>query len=226
MAKKKVSRKELLKTPDEFMTLSARAVEFATRHQRHLQYVGIGICIVIVLYLAWNTYMRYVNKKGLAAYNEAHYALIESMRGEIKPGVFQRSGQQFYAVVDEHALSRAAKLALPQVAYAKFAEKNYDQAIELYEQFLEKVSGKKDYESLTHLALAACYEAKGDLKSAAESLTRITDRAEDPFREVAMISLARIHRLENRPHKEKEILKAFIQAYPASPYTPLAKAKM
>ena len=67
MAKKKVTRKELLKESDEFLTFSSRAIVFAREHSRHFQYVGIGIVVIILLYLGINTYLNYINKKGQAA---------------------------------------------------------------------------------------------------------------------------------------------------------------
>jgi len=75
MAAKKVSRKELLKSPDEFMTFSSRAIAFFRDHSTQFSYVGVGILVLIVIYMGINTYMKYVNKKGQTAYNEAYYAL-------------------------------------------------------------------------------------------------------------------------------------------------------
>jgi outer membrane protein assembly factor BamD (BamD/ComL family) len=138
----------------------------------------------------------------------------------------QKPGELFSKVIHEHGLSKAAKLALPQVAYAKFVEKKYDEAIGLYTEFLNKVAGNTDYESLTHLALAACYEAKGDFKSAETSLSGITKNPKDPFREVALMSLARVDRLQNLQDKEKEILETLLRAYPDSPYVPMVKARL
>ena len=48
MAKKKVSRKEMLKGPDEFISLSAKTIMFAKEHTHQLTYVGIAIAAAIV----------------------------------------------------------------------------------------------------------------------------------------------------------------------------------
>ena len=49
MAKKKVTRKELLDPSDEFMSISARAIIFVREHSRHFYYVGIGIVVIILI---------------------------------------------------------------------------------------------------------------------------------------------------------------------------------
>jgi tetratricopeptide (TPR) repeat protein len=226
MAKKKPSRKALLKEPDEFLTFSTRAVNFVNEHLREIQYIGIAIGIVVIAYLAGYAYLRSVNKNGQHAYNIAYYTFTENLKEGLTPEKLRESEILFKKVVDEYGLSKAARLALPNVAYAKFVEKNYDEAIDIYGKFLEKVSGNERYESLAHLAIAGCYEAKGDLQGAVDSLSPLVERPDDPFRELAMFNLARLYRLSNRHEKEKEILNKFVKEYGSSPFLPMAKARL
>ena len=226
MAKKKYSRKELLKDTDEFVSLSSRALTFLTTHTRQLQTIGIAIGILIVLYMAVNTYFRYVNKKGHDAYNTAFLLAAKNLNPEAKPEDLKKVESLFTKVIDDHGLSKASRLALPQVAYTKFTEKQYDDAIAFYKKFLKKVSGDAAYESLANLALAACYEAKGDLKTAMTYLNPVVKAPEHPFKETAMLSLARLYRLDNNPEKAKEILEDFVENYTDSPFLSLAKAQL
>ena len=224
MAKKKITRKELLKETDEFLSFSSKAISFFTTHQRELQYAGMGIAVIIIAYAAIHMYLGHVNKKGQEAYNTAYYSLSES----IKPGASHedllKSGELFQDVIDQYGLSKAARLSLPQLAYVKSVDKKYDEAIALYQEFLDDVSGDQEYESLTRLALAACYEAKGQVKAAIEALNPIMEATGNLSKEAAMLSLARLHRLDNNPEKAKEILKEFVEEYKDSPFLPMAKA--
>jgi len=226
MAKKKITRKELLKGEDEFLTLSGRAANFVSTHMQQVKYLGIAVAVIAIAYLAGTTYLRYVNKKGQDAYNTAYSAARQSMKPGFKPDELKKSEELFNQVMDEYGLSKAARLSLPQVAYVKFLEKKYDEAIQLYRKFSEKISGDMEYESLTNLALAACYEAKGDHKTAMETLNTILGHPENPFKEPAMLSLARLYRLDNKDKKAREILKEFVEKYPTSPFLPMAKARL
>ncbi len=226
MAKKKPTRKDILKKPDEFLTFSNRVAAFYTTHQRQFSYLGIILAALIVISLAVYMYTGYINKKGQEAYNKAYMALTESMRPEATPQDLKEAGELFQKVIDDYGLSKAARLALPQVAYVKFLEKKYDEAIALYQAFLEEVSGQPNFEALTHLALASCYEAKGEMKKALEALKRVTDQPDSPFKESAMWSLARVYGLDNQTKKEQETLKKFIEAYPDSPFAPMAQARL
>ncbi len=222
--KKKITRKQLLKGTDEFLTLSNRAAIFFTDHINQFKVLGVALLIIAVAYLAVHFYLRSVNKGGQTAYNTAYYTLTQNLKADLSPETLEEAASLFQKVRDEYGLSKAARLALPQVAFAKFLEKKYDEAISLYRQFLDEVSGDLEYEFLARLALAACHEAKGELKEARETLNAVLEHPENPFKETAMLNMSRLYRLENMTDKSKEILRQFIEEYPASPFLPLAKA--
>jgi predicted negative regulator of RcsB-dependent stress response len=226
MAKKKVTRKELLKKPDEFMSFSSRAAEFVALHLRQIKIVGIVIGIGLVLYLAGYMYLRHVNKKGQEVYNSGYYALAEFFRPEGTSEKLQQSETHFEKLIDEYGLSKAARLALPHVAYLKFVEEKYDEAIESYQKYLEQVSQDREYASLTRLALSACYEAKGELQTARKTLEPILEGPDDGFKETAMLSMARLFRLDNQDEKSKKILKKFVEKFQNSSSQPFAKAHL
>jgi len=223
---KKTTRKELLKGTDEFLSLSSKAVNFITTHLRELKYAGFVIAILVVAYLGVTTYLRYVNKNGQNAYNTAYQTLTKEMKPDANPDNLQKSEELFNKVTDDYSLSKVARLALPQIAYLKFLDKKYDEAIVLYRKFLDKVSGNTEYELMTNLALAACFEAKGDLKTAMETLIPVVETPDNSFREPAMLSLARLYRLDNKPEKAREILNEFVEQHADSPLLPFAKAQL
>jgi predicted negative regulator of RcsB-dependent stress response len=223
---KKTSRKELLKGTDEFLTFSSKAVNFMTTHLSELKYAGFAIAIILVAYLGVTTYLRYVNKNGQNAYNTAYQTLTKEMKPDANPDNLRKSEELFNKVTDDYGLSKVARLALPQIAYLKFLDKKYDEAIVLYRKFLDKVSGNTEYELMANLALAACFEAKGDLKTAMETLIPVVEIPDNSFREPAMLSLARLYRLDNKPEKAREILNEFVEQHADSPLLPFAKAQL
>ena len=223
---KKLTRKELLKETDEFLTLSNRAVMFFNAHLRGLKYCGIAIAVIVAGYLAVYGYMRHINKSGQEVYNMAYDTLTDNLEPDVTPEKLKKAEELFERVINEYGMSKAARLALPQIGHVKFAEKNYDDAILYYDNFAAEVSGDKEYETLTSLALAGCYEAKGDMKKAILLLSSIVDAPDNLFRETAMLSLERVYRIDNQPEKATEILKKFVQEYKTSPFLPMALARL
>ena len=228
MAKKKKSRKELLKGPDEFVTFSSRAADFISIHLNQLKYLGYAVVAIVVGYFAIQIWMGQVNEKGQMAYNTA----ADDMRNwMMKPDPdiadMKKSGELFSEVLEKHSMSNAARLALPLAAHVKFLEKDYSEAVKQYRNFLDEFSGDALYESLARLALASCYEAEGELKTAIETLSPLVeDSSGSTFRQTAMWNLARLYRLDNSPEKEAQILKDFVEEYEGSPYYAMAKARL
>ncbi len=228
MAKKKVSRKELLKSPDEFVTFSSRAAEFAKTHQQKLKFGGIAIAIIVAGYLLVNAWMDSMHDAGQNAYNQAVQSL-EAIKTESDRDTEALNNVEslFTKVTEEYGMSKRARLALPQIAHVNILEKNYSEAVDYYQSFIKKVPGKTQYDALARLALAACYEAEGDVKSAVETLAPLEAAPSNtPFREFAMWRLARLYRLDHQPDKEKETLEDFVEKYKDSPFHAMAKARL
>jgi len=226
MAKKKITRKKLLKEPDEFLTLSGKVFNYARTHVKQLEYLGIALGALVLLFFGGYTYYRYINKKGQETYNKAY----EIFQNDFKPGMklsdLKKSAELFKKVIDKYHLSKAARLALPEEAYTEFLNRDYDGAISLYRKFLDKVSGNYRYEALARLALAACYEQKGQYETAIVTLKPILVEKGNPFGEPALFHMARLYRLNHQPAEEKKAVKEFIETYKNSPFLPMIKAHL
>ena len=225
MAKKRVTRKQLLKGPDEFLTFSEKAALFVKEHDREFKYLAGALIAVLLIYLGISTGLGYIHKKGQNAYNMA-YEIIIAQNMDLSPESeeMKQSAELFQGVINDYGLSKASRLALPELAYLKTVEKKYEEAIPLYQEFLNKAPRNSPYQSLARLAIASCYESKGEFERAIEILNRVTAQPDDLFREQAMFSMARVYRLAGQQDKAKEVLEAFVKEFDSSPFYPLAKA--
>jgi predicted negative regulator of RcsB-dependent stress response len=225
MTAEKISRKELLKTEDEFITFSSQMIILAKEHQRELKFIGVGLVCLILIYLGINTYLRYINNKAQDAYNIAYYAISKNMDSKADQDSIKKSGELFNDVGKKYGISKAARLVLPELAYVNFLQQKYDEAISKYQEFLAKAP-EDPYKSLAETAIAVCYEEKGDLDKALQILEKISSGPNDFFKEQAMLSTARIYRAKDQKEKSNEILNRFIKDFPDSQFLPLAKANI
>lgn len=221
---KKISRKELLKGPDEFMTFSERAAAFAQEHRKQISAVGIALAVACVVYLGVTWYLGYADRRGQEAYNKAYYTLRKADAAEeeiqdptVPMGLFQQ-------VTAEHGLAKVSDLALPQMARLKFQEGKYDEAISLYRAFQSEVPDRSKYQDMARLALGACYEAKKEVAAAIEEIQPLVEDKESPLRQQALLSLIRLHELEQKPEKADEVLQTFSEDYPDSPFLAFAES--
>ena len=64
MAKKRVTRKQLLKEPDEFLTFTEKAVLFIKEHDREFKYVAGALAAILLIYLGVNAGMDTSIRRG------------------------------------------------------------------------------------------------------------------------------------------------------------------
>ena len=226
MAKEKVTRKELLKSSDEFLTVSSRVILYVKEHAKPFKIAGGILVGAALVYLGVNYYLNYANRKGQEAYDAAYYEVAKIKEIKADDETVKKSEELFKKVITDHGLSKASRLAPPQIAHLKFLEKKYDEAIQLYQAYLKEVPENTVYHSLALMALAAGYEGQGDFGKAIETLQRILSSSEPSFKEQATLNLARVYGLSKQPDKAKETLKEFIEKYKNSPFLSMAKARL
>ena len=218
MAKQKITRKALLKSPDEFLTFTEKALDFIRDRARYFHAAGIVLASIALVYLAVTTYLNYVNKKGQGAY----YAAYSEVRQE--KADLEKAEALFRKVMEDHNLSRVGKLAAPQIGYMNYRANRHDDAVAFYETFRNQSSEKSLYRTLASLALAAVYEEKGELDSAVELLADLSSLPENAFMEQTLLGLGRLYRLAGQEGKAAEVYREFSSRFPASPFLAQVKA--
>jgi len=224
--KKKITRKELLKKEDEFISFSNRVSLYVSAHLKQIQYLGLSLVIIIVLVIGISLYFRHLNKKALIGYNLAYKNLVSDFSPDIKKDNIQRSIEELDNIIKKYGWTKMSILAIPQLAYLKFGQGKYDEAIPLYQTYLKRDKSDSIYRSMGLFGLAATYEAKGDHQSAISHLKKIVDGEDNFLKEEAMFSLGRIYALNGQREMSRATLKDFINQFKESPLLPLAKATL
>jgi len=224
MAKKKLTRKELLKKEDEFISLSHRVYMYVSDHTKQFQYFILSLMLILAIISGIGLYLRHLNKKALAAYNIAYKNMVTDFSPEKKPDTIKKSIDEIDNIIKQYGCTKVATMAIPQLAYLKFGQGKYDEAISLYKKYLEKEKLGSTYRSMAHFGLAAAYEAKGDHVSAVKNLKNVIDDKNNFLREEAMFFLGRIYARAGQLEISRKTFQDFVNQYPESPMLPLAKS--
>ena len=207
MAAKKVSRKELLKEPDEFLTTSAHIIEYTRQNPKRVLIIGV---IVILGVLAAVSFYAYHRQAKLASHELFERALLEYQMLEMSrqaptdeqldkmlaqfeiiakeypsfPGgemaqlysghVLYKKGD-FSAALDRYTKMQTSSLVkeglgpliLYHTAMTRFALKDYDQAVLIFDQLSKDTNSP--YRREAHAAIARIYEASGKNKEAVQA---------------------------------------------------------
>jgi predicted negative regulator of RcsB-dependent stress response len=211
----KVTRKELLKKPDEFMALSERGINWAREHQG-ISLLAASCCVllIIIVVVGKMVYSSYQEKKRLAFQEADNLAAF--------PDKNSQAIEALQAFINKYGGSDLNPLARVSLARLYFEKGQYDKALGQYESALSRLEKRPEVKPLTTLGLAFCYEAKGANQKAIEALLSIKDDPANYLQEEVLFQLARLYRDIGALDKAKAAGKELLKRFPSSPYLTLS----
>jgi len=223
--KKKVTRKQLLKEPDEFLSLSSRLFQFALEHKYHLL-AALGGILLVVLTVSG---IRYYSQQRAG---EA-FSLLEKGRLKYQTLLAQGDARKAYLdvqndfeqIIADYTDKMGGKLA--RVAYANICYRGgeSDKAITLYEQALSDFDDPF-YRNIILNGLGYAYEEKRDLQKAAEYFEKITAGSDPVFKGEARYNLGRLYATLGDIEKSRAAYQEVISESPDSIYINLVREKV
>jgi tetratricopeptide (TPR) repeat protein len=226
MAKKKrVTRKELLKEPDEFLTLSAKVIRFAADNQKQIAYATIGIVAVVLVFFLYQYVSARSERKAFALFQEgfAHHVNLASTPSADSDAVAR---EKFTEVIEKYGSTSAARLALPMKGDLDYRQGAYDEAIALYEKALEAFSKDQGFRGLMWNNLGYAYEGKKDYRSAVQWFQRLAESEGELMKADAYFNLGRMYEALNEKEKALEAYDKVAKGYPESVHAQPAREKV
>ncbi len=188
MAKRlKVSRKDLLKEPDQFLSSSEKALLFFMDNRSTV--IGLISAIIIAGFsiLGFNYYQETQTMK-----NEALY--FEIVKIADKDGSSTSDAEAVWGKMGDSLQKERASLLLGDLY---FQNKEYEKAEKLYSRVVSNSSPQEINYQMAQIGLAHSYESKEDYKNAIDLLKSIIDaNTAFPLFDVYW-SLSRCHELNN-----------------------------
>jgi len=131
-------------------------------------------------------------------------------------GVPQEGTQGLQAIVDEHGSTKVGQLAKLYLADSYYALKNYDKALECYDD----ISVSDKLVSASAIAgVAACYEAKGDFSKAASYFEKAASKNMTPMQAPENLQRSAVNYAAiGKKEKAVELLQTLKKEFPTSTY--------
>ena len=226
MAAKKVTRKQLLKEPDEFITFSGRLIQFAMKYKIQLL-AGIGVgCAVLMLISGFVYFSKKSEEKAFALFQQGinKYKTLSQSIGPVK--AYQEVNENFEFILKKYAGKEGGKLA--RVSYADICYKagEYDKAVSLYRESLGDFGDQQPEKYLVLSGLGYSYAAKQAYQEAATYFEKIASEPESIMQDEALFNLGRIYHALGNPEKSKASYEKIVSGHPDSMYLELAKEKV
>lgn len=224
MAKKqKKTRKELLKEPDEFMTLTGKFIKFAVDHKTHLTY-GLGIILALAIIISAVRFFSIRADKKASAMLDQTMILYSSLQTQKKPDeVFKAVSGSFQDILKKYGEKDSAKLARLIYANICYDAGQYQQAIDLYNTSLKDFAEYRMIHSQVLSSLGYAYEQQKDFAAAVSYFEKITETPEQPLQGEALYHLGRLYDKLGQPEKSKEAYQKILSDHPDFIYIELVK---
>jgi predicted negative regulator of RcsB-dependent stress response len=210
--KKKISRKELLKKPDEFITLSTRTLNWAKENYLKVIWVGSGLVLILGLYFGYSAYRNRQERLG----HEKYFSSLEGIDPDQKL-------KQLEEIIKDYPRTKAAQSARVAAGHLYYQKKDFSRAVSSYQEALNKGKFPPTFKILILGNLAYAYEQKGDLAQAAKTLSEIAQGQENLLKEDSLLNLARVYQKMGKKAEAKTTYQTFLKSFPQSVYSNMVK---
>jgi tetratricopeptide (TPR) repeat protein len=227
MVEKKLSRKELLKSPDEFLTFTQKAANFVQAHSRKITMAVAALVVIILVVVGVNWYRQSQEQKALLLYNEALRSLPVTA-AESDPAKYQTAIAILEPLTRQYKSTLSGRTALIDLGRSYYAIGEYDKALHTYELFLNNASttAQAHLKPLVLSSMAYTLEAKGDLAEAAKRWRQVIDEPGDTIEQEAYLGLGRTYEALGQKQEALSAYRTFLETYPDSPQKDLAVSRM
>jgi len=228
MAKKRVTRKQLLKEPDEFITFSNRMIRLGVAYKQHLMIAAGLFCAVVLIYVG----MQYVSARSRTkALNLLENAVARYNRELAQSGTAKALAEvegDFELILGKYGSNAGGRLARLTFAQYHYAAGGAERAIALYQAALADFEEDPLYRSLALSGLGYAYALKGDGARAISYFEQVVSGAAAGLKGDALFNLGLLYAQSGQNGKSRESFQRIKEEHPESIYAEMAgeKAKL
>lgn len=225
MAKKRLTRKELLKEPDEFITLTGRLIAWVKANPKQLIY-GVGVFLAVVL--IGSGYAYYKERRDQSAADLLSESLLKyeeiAAQGDAAKAL-DAVMADLDRLTENYSGQAAGRLGI--VLYGHLCLKAHlpQKAIGLYQKGLENFENDPDLTPIILNGLALAQEAAEDVPAAISSFEKLLSRGTSLYKDSALFHLGRLYSNSGQPEKSRQVYERLETEFPDSVYVGMAREK-
>jgi tetratricopeptide (TPR) repeat protein len=227
MAKKiKKTRKELLKEPDEFITISGKLIGFAVDHKNQITY-AVGIILALALIFSGYRFLSIRSENKAAALLDQGLAKYEKFKNDGQPvAAYDQASPDFQVILDKYGSKQNGKIARLTYANICYDAGKYDQAIELYKRSLTDFENQPAIYNQVVGSLGYAYEQQADYGSAAGYFKQLSTATDSILRADALYHLGWLYDKLGESEKSKAAYRQIISDHQDFIYIDLVKERI
>ena len=228
MAEKKVTRKELLKEPDEFLTTTAKVIQYTREHPRP---VALGCALVVIGLLAAAGFYYHQKNREVRSHelfervcNEYETAVHSPQ--QLTPQKLDKLFAEFDAVAREYSSLPAGEMALLYSGHVLYKKQDFKGALERYTQMQSTNLVKSGLSSLVFYHMAMSQLALKEYDNAVVLFDQLSKDVNSPYRREAYATVARIYELMGKNKEAVQAYRQYLKMFPEAPDAAFVKARI
>ncbi len=228
MAKTNVSRKELLKEPDEFITTSARVVQFVREHTRQV-ILGVSIFLICVAAgVAYFSYMQYRQNEADFHFDKAfrQYRLAVASEDALSKEELEGLLSQFQAVADEYGSFMSGERALLYTAHILYKQGKHEEALKRYELLLDSSLAERGLREMIEYHIAMTRLSLKDYDGAVSLFKEMAKDTSSPYCREASAAVADIYEAMGKRKEAVLAYKQYLKMFPQAPDAAYIRARI
>ena len=229
MAKKrkiKISRKQLLNEPDEFITFSSKLLKFIIDHKNQIAIVVTVIFLFLAAFSGWRYFLNKAEDKASISLdrNIVRYESIKVKEGANK--AYLEVEKDFQLLLKKYSGRHGGKLARIIFANICYNAGKLDQAITLYKKSLRDFEDEPFIKNLILNSLGYVYEKKKDYTGAVQYFEMTVQGPQSDLKNEAWYNLGRLYSREGDKEKSLQAYSKIVSDFTDSIYFDLVKEKL
>jgi tetratricopeptide (TPR) repeat protein len=225
-AAKTKSRKELLKSPDEFITFSTRLVAAYRQHEKTVFYALAALLVLAAVVAGYRFYVQRSEAAAGAMLDKAIARYEELSRTQSKEQAFQQVAESFKEIIRTHGGRRNG-----DVARLIFADMCYEagdtvQAIDLYTQSLERFAATPQIHAQILESLGYAYVRQKDYAGAVRYFDQALPESPPALQDDVLFLLGELNRLLDNADKSKEAFDRILREHADSDYAQIVREQI
>jgi len=222
----KLTRKQLLKEPDEFITFSGKLIQWLTNYKQQAALAAGVVVVLLVATAGFQAYLHHAESKASELLTQSLDQYQTAMKANDPVKAYQAVEKSFARILDDYSARSMGKIAGIEFANICFRAGEFDKAISLYITALEDFSNTLFYKNLILSSLGYAFEGKKDYPSAVKYFEMLTASADTSLKDLSLYNLASVYEKMGDKEKSKATFARIAAEFPSSIYVEIAKEKI
>ncbi|GAB6095798.1 hypothetical protein JCM14469_20510 [Desulfatiferula olefinivorans] len=226
MANVSLARKKELNEPDEFITMSNKALEYARQNRSTIIGVVAGAVVLVIMIAGFQYYSQNRESRAFARYAEDMTWYETAREGSDGKPSLEEIGRRADAFLKDFSGTAAAMPARARYAAMYYDEKDYAASAQLYEALLSDVDHDPALKNITLCALAQCYQAMKEHDRAIARYEDILDGADAIKKDEALFHLGLLYAEKGDGQKSRDAFERLVTDFADSMYVDVARERI